>query len=218
MLAQLLLAATTFSPAPPTEDAATFVRLSLDPPSLAAAGVTASEVSGIMTALNDSDEAQNGDLATADTEWADARQEVDRLTRIVRAGNSSAQDVTDLNAAKVTLATATTTRDGVLDALFDAGTSVLSAGEQATLAQVRANRHWKLPIEFLVIARTEVQWIELRDGLMAEKVCAKIGDALDTAIAQALAAARAQSGVASAKTSLDTNLAGVQSAWDSEFE
>jgi hypothetical protein len=217
MLAQLLLVAFSTS-APLDEDATTFIRLSLDAEALAAAGVSAAEVPGVVTALEESDEAQSGALATADAAWAAARQEADRLSRIVRAGNSTPQDVTDLTAAKEALVSATAARDAVLDALFDAGTGVLSAGEQAVLAEVRANRRWKLSMEFLVISRTEAQWVELRDNLMAEKVCAKIGDTLDSEVVQALSAARAQTDVAAAKALLDANLAAVRAAWDAAFE
>lgn len=217
MLAQLLLVAFSTS-APLDEDATTFIRLSLDAEALAAAGVSAAEVPGVVTALEESDEAQSGALATADAAWAAARQEADRLSRIVRAGNSTPQDVTDLTAAKEALAGATAARDAVLDALFDAGTGVLSAGEQAVLAEVRANRRWKLSMEFLVISRTEAQWVELRDNLMAEKVCAKMGDTLDSEVVQALSAARAQTDVAAAKALLDANLAAVRAAWDAAFE
>jgi hypothetical protein len=217
MLAQLLLVAFSTS-APLDEDATTFIRLSLDAEALAAAGVSAAEVPGVVTALEESDEAQSGALATADAAWAAARQEADRLSRIVRAGNSTPQDVTDLTAAKEAFAGATAARDAVLDALFDAGTGVLSAGEQAVLAEVRANRRWKLSMEFLVISRTEAQWVELRDNLMAEKVCAKIGDTLDSEVVQALSAARAQTDVAAAKALLDANLAAVRAAWDAAFE
>jgi hypothetical protein len=217
MLAQLLLVAFSTS-APLDEDATTFIRLSLDAEALAAAGVSAAEVPGVVTALEESDEAQSGALATADAAWAAARQEADRLSRIVRAGNSTPQDVTDLTAAKEAFAGATAARDAVLDALFDAGTGVLSAGEQAVLAEVRANRRWKLSMEFLVISRTEAQWVELRDNLMAEKVCAKMGDTLDSEVVQALSAARAQTDVAAAKALLDANLAAVRAAWDAAFE
>ena len=217
MLAQLLLVAFSTS-APLDEDATTFIRLSLDAEALAAAGVSAAEVPGVVTALEESDEAQSGALATADAAWAAARQEADRLSRIVRAGNSTPQDVTDLTAAKEALVSATAARDAVLDALFDAGTGVLSAGEQAVLAEVRANRRWKLSMEFLVISRTEAQWVELRDNLMAEKVCAKMGDTLDSEVVQALSAARAQTDVAAAKALLDANLAAVRAAWDAAFE
>ena len=190
------------------------LRAGLSPEVIAAAGVAPSGVATMVTDMTASSAHQTGALAVADSTYAQAKATHDTLQRIVRRGQATAQEVADLQQAKQDLANATAARQAVLDALFDEATSSLTATQKATLSQIRANSAWKLPTEFLVISRTQAQWVELRDLLQHEKICAKLGWTPDPACVTSLAQLRAQASVAAAKTSLDTNQAAVTTAWE----
>ena len=190
------------------------LRSGISPEAIAASGIASSAIVGMIDDLTQSDPAQNGELADADAAYASAKSTHDSLQRIVKSGQATDQQVADLQQAKTDLAAAASARDAVLDALFDAATTDVTAAQKATLGTIRGNRRWKLATELLVIDRTDEVWIELRDLLQHERTCQKLGWDVDSACAARLATLRAQSNVATAKTNLDTHLAAVRTAWE----
>ena len=211
-----LLASALLVPAP---DAATAIRAGLGAEALSAAGVTAAEVAGVLGDLEESDAYVNGDLATADAAYSEARGRVDELRRLVKSGQGTEQDVVDLATAKSDLAEGEADQETALDALFTAGAATLSAGEKATLDQIRANADRRgFPTELLVVSRTDQQWIDLRKALDHEKVCLKTGETVHETYATLLANARGAAAVSQAKANLDSTLAAVRTAWDAAVE
>ena len=209
-----LLSGASAAPVVEGELETTLIRLSLDPEPLAAAGLSTGEVGELVADVAATDAFQNGDLAEADAAYADARRDADALGRLVKSGQASAQEVTDYQTALSTLATAESSRASVLDGLFTAGIADLSQGKKDLLATIRSNRSWRLLTHFLVIERSEAQWLELRAALDHERVCDEMGDTMDAGIVTLLANARAQTDVANAKSALDSSLSTIQSAWD----
>ena len=203
--------------APLPEGQTTFRRLSLDAEALCAAGVTVLQVEEVVGDLNASPAAINAELAAADATYSQAQQYANGLQTLVRSGQAAPQQVSDLADAKAALETAAQARDGVLDTLFDAGLSSLSQPVQNRLATIRANRRWKLPMEFLVTNRTQADWVALRDNLSQERITTELEEPLEAVVAQALATARANSEVAAAKTRLDSDYSAIQLAWDAAF-
>jgi len=194
--------------------ASTIIRVGLDPEALAAAGVTSGQVAGVIQAVLASDAAVSGDLAAADADHREARGEVDRLTRLVRSGTGSAEDVTALAAARSNLATAEAAQAAAMNALCSAGVAGLSGSVQTALATIRASRGTKLPVEYLAVSGTRDDWLSLHRALQHEKVAAKTGEALAEEIATQLATFRARSAVATARANLDARLAAVHTAWE----
>jgi len=194
--------------------ASSIIRVGLDPEALAAAGVSAAQVAGIIEAVLGSDAAVDGDLAAADADYRAAKGEVDRLTRLVRSGTGSAEDVTALAAAESDLAAAEAAQTAAMDALFNAGGAGLPVTTQDTLATIRASRHAKLPVEYLVVSGTRDDWLSLRRALQHEKVAGKTGEEVAAEIATQLATFRARSAVATARANLDARLAAVHTAWE----
>jgi hypothetical protein len=195
-------------------DGVTLLRLELGPEELAAAGVTSTQVATIAADMDASGPAQNGDLEAADATFASAKQTHDALLRIVKSGQATEQQVTDLQAAKTALDAAVAARESVMDDLHDAATASLSTAVQAKLDQLRANGSVKVPTQFRVLSKTSTEWLELRELLAHEDACAELGDDQVPAKAAALAAWRALADVAAAKSNLDSNLSAVQAAWD----
>ena len=203
-------------PPPPanTEMASVMMRAGLDAPALAAAGLTANEVTTLVAAAVAQFNTNPSTLAGLDLAYAQARTSVDSLRRLVRSGQGSAEDVTALATAKQTLLSATNARTSYLDGLRSTGLAGVSASASATVDRILANGIWDLPTQYLVKDRTQAQWVDLREALSVEAIAAKYGEPFPQVTQSYLAGVNAESEIATAKVNLDTNLAAVQTAWN----
>jgi hypothetical protein len=194
------------------------LRSGLGADAFAAAGVSSGTIASALQAAADELNAHPTALTAADTAFAAARVESDRLRARIQSGQASQEEVTSYGAQMTNLASATSSRQAALDAVFAAATANLTAPQRAALTQIRANRavdHSKdFPIEFLVASRSEAQWVALRDALANEKQAVKYPDTLDATAQTLLANTRGEPAVAAARTSLDSNLPAVQNAWN----
>jgi hypothetical protein len=202
------------APSIPADFRSTLIRAGLDSAALAAAGVSANSVSSVLQAVATSINNDPTRLSSADTSYASARRDVDRLRALIESGKASQEDVSAYQSASSSLATATAARTAALDAYFTAGAGILSEGQRSTLTTIRANRAHELPIEFLVVNRSQEEWVDLRDALANERIETEIGEEPDAGDQAALATWRAVNAVASAKSSSDANLATVASSWN----
>lgn len=204
---------------PPTahEVAVSMSRVGLDATTLTAAGLSANQVTAVVADAKVFLAENMDDLRAADQEWAEAKREADRLEALIQAGGGSAQHVQDLAAARSTLTTKAAARQAVLDNLFSAGTADLGAGAIATINTMRANRAagWDVPDQYLTLTRTEPEWVQLRDALTNVRISTSLGEQPDGACAQLVTTCNSAAGVASAKASLDANLAANTTAWNS---
>ena len=195
--------------------AATMMRLGLDAECLAAAGVSAQDVAvAIADAISDHD-SHVPSLEQADGDFTSCKPICDALERKIKAGLDSGTDLADYQEAAAELVTVTAVREGVLDALFESGISKLSAAQQATLRTIRDNRHWKLPVQYLVVDREEADWVELRDMLDARRIYAE--DEYEDEpqeVTTFLAGVDGDAAVATAKANFDASIAAVQTAWN----
>lgn len=203
------------APAIPTDFKATLIRAGLGADALCAAGVSSGSVSSALSAVAAAINVNPTLISSTDASYASARRDVDRLKALIESGRGSQEDVSAYQTASASLTTATAARQAALDAIFTAGTANLSAGQRAALTQIRANHAYELPLEFLAVERTQTEWVDVRDALANERISAKLGDEPDAGNQASLATWRANATVSSAKTSLDTNLPGVTSAWNS---
>lgn len=202
----------TDAPAPGDLQVA-LVRAGLDAEALAAAGVTSQETSDLVGSFAIAMATESGRLADADAAFAAARTSADALQRKVRSGLASAEEVLELVTAKSTLASTEAERADTLNDWFAAGVSELSGTKVKALSTIRSNRHWKLPIEFLVVDREEAEWVALRKALANERICAKYEDPPDVAQQAALTTWRAAPACAEAKVSCVATAEAVKSAW-----
>ncbi len=189
----------------PSDFQSTLIRASLDPKALAAAGVPSGTVGAVLQAAADTINANPNALPSADAALASARPDVDRLAAKIQSGLAAQEDFTAFQAATSALATATTQRQTALDNIFNSAVANLPAGQRATLTQIRANRAQDMsashPIEFLVIDRTQTDWVNLRDCLANEHIAIRYPETLDQ-------------GAQAAKNSFDSTLAAVTTAWN----
>ncbi len=191
------------------------LRASLGPRELAAAGVTQNSIATLVGAANTHVMAHPAELRTADTAYAAAKVETDRLRRLIESGRSRPEDVQSYQAQSAALASATAQRDAALNAIFNAATQGLTGEQRLALTNVRAQRNaWLIPTEYLVVNVSQVDYVELRSALANERYVAEHGGEMDPAAVQRLTSVRAHPSVAAARTGIATNLHGVTSAWN----
>jgi hypothetical protein len=203
------------APAIPTDFRTTLIRAGLDFTALAAAGVSTNSVSSVLQAVAASINNDPSRLSNADSAYATARRDVDRLKALIESGKASQEDTSSYQSASTSLATASAARQAALDAYFAAGAGVVTEGQRATLTSIRTNRGYEMPIEFLVVNRSQQEWVDLRDALANERIEPEVGEEPDSGDQAALASWRAVNAVASAKSSTDANLASVTTSWNS---
>lgn len=201
-------------PEPPAVDVAVpLIRAGLDAKALAAAGVNATQATTIATDLKAALVAAPNALRDADLAYSSAKAASEAQKRKIESGKASDQEIASYVGLAAAESNAATARQTIIDGLFDAGTKSLSAQTITKLRTIRTNKAaWDFPTEFLIVDRTQSEWVQLRDALANEKVSAKYEDNLDQALASQLATWRAVSAVSTAKTGLNTNLALVEAA------
>ena len=203
-------------PPPPVNSvfAGVLLRVGLSADALAASGVSAQQASALVAALQA--QYDPATLASRDQAFVEAKQSRDRLARKVRSGLGGEADVTALARAETALTSATSARDGYLGTLRAAALGTVSPTVSAALQRIRANSGWGLPTQYLVKDRTEADWVALRDALATKRISEQDDEEEFAASAQSrLAAVDAEAEIAAAKVALDTNIAAVQTAWNS---
>jgi len=202
-------------PPPPvnTEFAGILLRAGLGAETLAAAGISGEQVPGIVAAVRNA--LDPATLRARDETYISARQNHDRLLRLVQSGKGTPEDVAARSTASATLTAATNARDGYLTSARLAGLATVTSEQTARVAKIIANQKWSLPTQYLVKDHTEAEWVALRDALSAKRISEQDEDEpLAQSAADYLAAADAVSEVATAKVSLESAIAAVQTAWN----
>jgi len=191
------------------------IRTGLDAETLAASGLSADNVNTVVANTYEHLIGVQPLLELADGTMADARRQTASLKRIIQSGRATDEQINAYPAASGALAQVRTERAALLAGVFEAATADLGQSHLSALAAIRANRHWDLPVEFLVVERTQAQWVELRDCLANERIAARLDDEVPDDQAQAtLTELRAQPQVAIAKANCDSGLDVVTTAWE----
>jgi hypothetical protein len=190
------------------------IRAGLGADALAAVGVSAENVAAIVAACESAHAQSPSQLADADGSLATARAQIGALQRVVRSGRGSEADVQSLQTLVAQEQQAETDRAAALDALFTGATSGLTQAQRATLQAIRRNRHWRFPVQYLMVERSEADWVRLRDALGEEHGAAPMGDSPNAAASTFLNAVRADATVAAATANLEAHRAGVEAAWN----
>jgi hypothetical protein len=186
----------------------------LTPESLASAGLSGPDVTGLVGRARSDLSPVIEDYREAHTDFGSARAEVDRLERLVRSGLASQEQVTALTTARSAFTAANTAHDNHQGAAFTAATEESLTGPQvAALVQIRANTAWDLPSEYKVRSATEPEWVALRDALAAERIAQREGSEVPAGAQSVLTAWRADPAVSAARASLASNLAAVSAAY-----
>lgn len=193
-------------------------RAGLKPEFLAAAGVSPSQVRTVVANMRTHLSTAMPRIEQADSSYAAAKRQVDQLRRLVRQGKATSEQVSDLATAKSALDTATSQRDALIEAAFDAAAESLGTETVALLSIVRANdRKWDLPTPFLTVNRTEAEWLNIRDALANQRISEDLGTEPNPDLQTLLGQANANATVAAATQRLQ-NLNEITTAWENEAE
>ena len=190
------------------------LRSGLGPEALTAAGLSGANAATVVSDLITYMTINPGVLDSADVSFSSAKVAADQLKRTIQSGLGTAEDLTAYTTAKANLASATTSRAGVISDFFTAATDDLSQAQKAALSTIRGNAYWDRPTEFLTVTNTEADWVELRDALAHERIANANGEAVDAGVQTILNGYRGNGTVAAAKANLDSNLATVTSVWE----
>ena len=198
----------------PGELATALIRVGLDAGALTAAGASSSNIDLVIGNGLDHLMTESALLTQVDTEFAQSRRQCAQLKRIIQSGGATLDQISACSAAQAQLALARGARQELLDSLFDDATVGLNENQRNTLATIRSNRHWDLPLEFLVVDRAESEWVALRDCLANERISAEFDDEDPDPVAQAvLGQLRSHPAVVAANGNLDANLAVLTVVW-----
>lgn len=199
--------------APAIDALVPLIRCGLDAQSLAAAGISAGQATSIAQNAKAALLADPKHLSDADVAYAAARSVADVLQRKIQSGRATQEEIASYAPIAAIAETKKSERDAAIEALFGIATQGLAPEAVAKLQTIRANRAaWSAPVEFLVVNRTEKDWVKLRDALANERISAKFDEPADQALAAQLATWRADAAVAAAKAGLNSNLSLVDAA------
>lgn len=186
---------------------------SLSPAALAASGLSAQQAADLIgRARGHMNEGSTNYEQVFATHRA-ATLQVRTLQQRVQAGTATSEDNSALAAAQSALTSAASAREDAVASFLDATLVGLSETAIASLTQLRANRSVDLPMQYLVVARSEGDWLKLRDSLAIEREAAAKGESVDSATSEFLAGVNTDPAVIAAKTGL-THLAEVEAAWN----
>ncbi|MCH8823066.1 MAG: hypothetical protein IH984_06110 [Planctomycetes bacterium] len=194
------------------------LRSGLGPEALTATGLSSANAVTVVGDLITYMTTNPGVLDSADASYSSAKSTTDQLKRTIQSGLATTQDLTAFASAKANLASCTIACDGVIDDFFTAATADLSQAQKTALSTIRGNAYWDRPTEFLTVAHTEEQWVELRNALAHERIATANGEAVDAGVQTILNGYRGNGTVAAAKANLDSNLAVVTFAWEQAIE
>jgi len=198
----------------PADFQSKLIMASLDPRSLAAAGLAQESILPTLQAAADRMNAAPSALESAGSSCATARVAVDALATKIQSGKASQEEVASYPAAKAALESAAAARQTVLDGYFSNAIANLTLNQRTALANIRANKSWELPVEYLVVNRTEQEWVALRDALANERIAVDLPETLSESAVSLLATVRADSAVSTARTNIQSALASITSAWN----
>jgi hypothetical protein len=190
------------------------IRAGLEPRALCAAGVSSGV---ILTALQAAADNMNGaptSLDSADASYATAVNTADALARRIQSGKASQEEIASYPAARTALASAQSAQQSVLDGYFNAAVANLPNAQRLALANIRANKGWELPAEYLVVNRTETEWVALRDALANERIAVELPGTLSQSCQALLATVRADGSVSAALTNVQNSLTSVTNSWN----
>jgi len=199
---------------PSAELAPTLLRVGLAPEALAASGASAADTTQAAADLDAWLADHSGEIAAADAAWATANQAAETIKRKVKSGQATPEEVAGLPSLETTRDAAAATRDGLLAGAFDAATASLTAAQASALSTIHANSSWNLAVHFLVVDRTQEDWVALRNALDEKRIATKYGESVSAESLAVISAALGSTAVATAKVNVDTNVAAIEAAWN----
>ncbi|MFG0252523.1 MAG: hypothetical protein ACF8NJ_06580 [Phycisphaerales bacterium JB038] len=190
------------------------MRIGLDPETLACAGCLAQDVTTLVGNAQRYLTAGYDALRAAQVEYENAKFTRDKLSRIVRGGTATQEQIDALAAAETDLASKTAARDAARDALFDAAVDDLDPGELTAINTIKSHGRWRYPTYYKTVVREHADSIALRDALAHVRINPEYSLPVDPAAQQLIDTELAKPAVAGARTARDARIADIKSAWE----
>jgi len=194
------------------------LRIGITPDGLAAAGLNSTTVQAALANEHAALDDATALLVAHDGTCSTLKVEVDGLRRLIGSGEASADEIARMAIAKVELASATNARQTFLMTVCMALCEHFNGTAATCIDQLASSKRWKtIPVEYRTQERTEAQWIEIRNALAAKRTHEKAGLAVPEEVTQFLATLNSDQQVATATSSCNSNLPGVDAMWQSVF-
>ncbi|HBS28147.1 MAG TPA: hypothetical protein DEB06_01560 [Phycisphaerales bacterium] len=187
-------------------------RVGLTPEALAAVGASAQSAGTVAANAGEFLQENGAALAAADEACAAHAANERPLTRRIRAGLGSEQEVSARSAASQQLAAANAVRERLLDDLFEAATAGCTSGQCAALRNIRAAGATGPMIPLAVHARSEADWGALREAEAVRRHAAQSGETPDAQAVYPLTLAESDQSVSAAMTNMGNNAAAIDAA------
>ncbi len=188
--------------------------IGLTPTNLAAVGFTPQQVASVINAasthLTTRGDAYRQSAAAART----TRQQVSDLEALAQSGQATSEHLNTLAVAKRALTQDTTSHNEAKASLLAAAMQGIPSDLADALATLKFQSAWEVPAEYKVVARSEEDWLRLRDALSESRIAAASGLAPSDATTQFLADTDAHAAVANARARLEANTQAVSDAWN----
>ena len=153
------------------------------------------------------------ELRAAESNLMSTQRDLQSLQRLIRSGTASQDQKDSLTTVAAAANLAESVWENLLTQIYAAGTQSLTEPLKERMTQVNANADWKLPHPYARVARTEPQWVALRNALAAERIADKRGEDLDSGFETLLLQVRAEAATAEAMNWAETRDAGIQTAF-----
>lgn len=187
------------------------IRLAISPESAAAAGVTPSQVQDMFDAAAQFCDAYREQARQAHEAVNLGRDAVESVRRTVF--SSEATRNTALATAEQQLTQAISQQNQLYQTAHDAITASLDPAVRTRIGLVRQSVEHRVGIEYLVVTRSDSQWLDLKKALEHVRSCRVSGTEPTAEMVAIVQTADADQVVAQAKQRLNTTLSALRNAW-----
>ena len=151
-------------------------RANLTADHLAAAGVSTSSVTVLVTSARAWMAINTSSLDTAETAARNAKIAVTTLERLQERGLASAEQRTELSNARTTLASSQASLATLINNLKSSATAALSEPQLAKLATLEEKTHSQAPVPLRLGAHTEAEEVALRNIGANKRIAGRMGN------------------------------------------
>ncbi|MBL0869340.1 MAG: hypothetical protein IBJ18_02050 [Phycisphaerales bacterium] len=159
-----------------TDVAALLMRCGIDGESLAAAGATEQQAARVFADARTFLSSRHETFVNADLDYASKNRELNTAEQAVRSGVATPAQRDGLVALRASVAGLKSTRDQIISAGFTAAAASLNEQQRQLISTLHTNRGREVPIEYRASARSEADWVSLRDALSNARQQAQVGN------------------------------------------
>lgn len=185
----------------------------LSPECMCVSGIEHTGVSVVVSRATTEIERIGTELRAAESNLMATQRQLQSLQRVIRSGTATDEQKASLSTVTAAASLAESSWDSLLTQIYAAGVEDLASEVRESVEIVNANADWKLPHPYARVARTEREWVALRNALAAERIATKRGEELDRDFETLLLQVRAEAATAEALNWAATRDDAIQTAF-----